>query len=243
MNRNQQLKPGYNQSARSSVKGKQLFNTMSLLKKEASPGDSYQIVLPKLSENKVIVAHTICLSFRFKNSNTKLWFLNNLGRQLVEGLKITMAGETLYDNNGESIMEIYKDLWLREKKRLWSNMVLLKNTRNILSGDDSKADTVDDVLLGAKQEVLKLKLGKILEGHGPYAPYNMGDFVYTIKLPQAKSIMVAQSGENVEGYRITDINLEFQSIEGEEIAKDTRGKYDIGRQLWFDRVQLLKTEV
>ena len=99
------------------MKGKRLFNTTLLLKKEAGPGDEYYMVQPKLSENKVIVPDTICLCFQFQNSNTKSWFLNNLGRQLVEGLRTTMAGETLYDSNGESVMETYKDLKLSEKTK------------------------------------------------------------------------------------------------------------------------------
>ena len=73
-----------------------------------------------------------------------------------------------------------------------------ENIRKILSNDDSAAKGVgntDDVLLAESQEVLKLKLGKVLEGHGPYAPYNMGDFEYRIKLPQGDKIMVALSGK------------------------------------------------
>ena len=51
--RNQQLEPGYNQSTKSGVKGKRLFNTTSLLKKEAAPQDTYYVTVPKLSQNQV----------------------------------------------------------------------------------------------------------------------------------------------------------------------------------------------
>ena len=46
-NRNQELAPGYNKTSRSTVKGKRLFNTTSLLKKEATPGDVYYVAIPK----------------------------------------------------------------------------------------------------------------------------------------------------------------------------------------------------
>jgi len=40
---------------------------------------------------------------------------------------------------------------------------------------------------------------------------------------------------------LTDINLEYETIEGSKLAKETRAKYDFGRELWFEYVTLLKT--
>ena len=114
----------------------------------------------------------------------------------------------------------------------------------MLSKDDSAATgqgNVDDVLLAKNQEVLKIKLGKILEGHGPYAPYNMNDFEHRIKLPKAEDIMVAQGGESVDGYKITDSNLQYETTEGPKLAKETKREYEIGCELWYDYTTLLKT--
>ena len=80
-----------------------------------------------------------------------------------------------------------------------------------------------------------------MEGHGPYAPYDMNDFEYRIKLPKAENIMVAQGGESVDCYKITDINLEYEIIEGPKLAKETKREYEIGRELWYDYTTLLKT--
>ena len=77
--------------------------------------------------------------------------------------------------------------------------------------------------------------------HGPYAPYDMSDFEYRIRLPEAEDIMVAQSGESVENYKLTDINLEYKTIEGPKLAKETKAEYDFGRELWYDYTTLLKT--
>ena len=245
-NRNKELAPGYNKTTKSSVKGKRLFNTTSLLKKEAAPQDTYYVTLPQLSQNQVIIPDTMALVFKFKNSNTKSWFKNNLGRQLVEGLRVTMNGEVLFDNTGESILETYKDLWLNDEKRasMLEYGIANQTIRKILSKDYSAAtggDNADDLVLAANQEVLKLKLGKILEGRGPYAPYNMGDFEYRIKLPKAENIMGAQSDESVGSYKLTDINLEYETIEGNKIAKETKQQYEMGRDLCFDYTTVLKT--
>ena len=76
--RNKKLAPGYNKTTKSSVKGKRLFNTTSLLKKEATPGDEYYVTMPQLGPNQVIVPDTMNLVF--KNGNTKCHFKNNVGR-------------------------------------------------------------------------------------------------------------------------------------------------------------------
>ena len=117
-NRNKELAPGYNKTTKSSVKGKRLFNTTSLLKKEATPGDEYYVTMPQLGPNRVIVPDTMNLIFNFKNNmNTKCHFMNNLGRLLCEALNVRVGGEVVYDNRGESLFGVYKDLWNSEAKR------------------------------------------------------------------------------------------------------------------------------
>jgi len=69
----------------------------------------------------------------------------------------------------------------------------------------------------------------------------MSDFQYRIILPEAKNIMVAQVGERVEGYKLKDIMLEYETIEGEELARSVREGFNIGRQLWYDYTSLYET--
>ena len=69
----------------------------------------------------------------------------------------------------------------------------------------------------------------------------MSDFQYRIILPEAKNIMVAQIGESVEGYKLKDIMLEYETIEGEELARSVREGFNIGRQLWYDYTSLYET--
>ncbi|CAB3998284.1 Hypothetical predicted protein [Paramuricea clavata] len=50
----------------------------------------------------------MALVFDFKNANEKSWFRNNLGKLLQKRLEIRLVGEKVYDNGGESLMEVYK---------------------------------------------------------------------------------------------------------------------------------------
>ena len=243
--RNSELKPGYKKTKYSTVTGKRLFNTTSLIKKEAWPNDTFYVRMPKLSPNQVIVPDTMNLTFKFNNSNTKSRFKNNLGRILCEGLTIQIGGEIVYDNRGEGMFEIYKDLWKSESKRegMLEYGIANENIRKLMSGDDSATTSGkdDDVLLEKNQKVLKIKLGKILDGQGPYAPYNMSDVEYRIKLPESDKVLHAQTGETAGTYKLTDINLEFETIEGEKLVGQVKSDYQTGRQLWYDYTTLLKT--
>ena len=244
--RNEELEPGYNYTTPSVIIGNRLFNRVSLLKKEGIPGDTYYVRVPSLSESQVIIPDTMNLVFNFENSNTKLRFKNNFGRILCKRLTVLFDGKAVYENREEGMFETYKDLWKSESKRkgMLQYGVANENIRKLMSGDDSATTSGkdDDVRLEKNQKILKIKLGKVLEGHGPYAPYGMSDVEYQIQLPESSEIMLAQTGQKVGRYKLTNMNLEFETIEGEELAANVRGVYVIGRDLWFDYTSMYKRE-
>ena len=121
------------------------------------------------------------LLFNLKNANTKSWFLNNLSKLLKKRLVVKFAGEIVYDNTGESLLEVYKDLWKPEFERndMVEYGIAWENLRKLISKDDSgptsgDAEKASDKLMydiyGTKQ---CLKLEKILSDHGLYVPYGM----------------------------------------------------------------------
>ena len=188
------------------------------------------------------------LSAKFKSGNTKSWFLNNLGRILVEKLQITVGGEVAYDNTSETLYSVYKDLWLTGKDR--GNMVDLgvmnENTRKLMSGDDSGDKTVvkDAMMAKVFDGRVRIKLGRILNDHGLFAPYYMlSDIRYKITLPSAGQIMVAQSRQSVAGYTLEDIKLEYETIEDADVYHNALNTYDIGRSLSYEHVTPFKREI
>ena len=69
----------------------------------------------------------------------------------------------------------------------------------------------------------------------------MSDVEYRIKLPESSKVLLAQTGQKIGTYKLTDINLEFETIEGEKLAKQVKSEYEVGRQLWYDHTTQLKT--
>ena len=164
------------------------------------------------------------LSLKFANRNTKSWFKNNLGRLLVDRLSINVQGVELYQSTGESLMEVYKDLWRSEEDR--DNRqdfgIANENVRKPVSKDDSankaaKTDGVLDLTIANMYDRMKIPLGKIL--CGPYTPCRMCDFEYRIPLPKSEKIMVAQTNETTGEYKLTDMHLEYEIIDSEELVK------------------------
>ena len=138
------LTPEYRRINKSEIKGTRSVNTITFNPNKANPGEEIYVNLPKLRPNVCIVPNSMFLSAKFKSGNTKSWFLNNLGRILIEKLQITVGGEVAYDNTSENLYSVYKDLWFTGKDR--GNMVDLgvmnENTGKLMSGDDSGNKTV-----------------------------------------------------------------------------------------------------
>jgi hypothetical protein len=210
----------------------------------AKPGEEIYVNIPKLKAYSVLVPDSMSLVFDFKIKNTKSWFRNNLGKLLQRRLEIRLAGEKLYDNDGESLLEVYKDLWLHKKQRddMVEDGIATEATRKKISKDDAANDDADATTLfgifGTKQ---RIRLGKILKDHGLYAPHNMAnDLQYAITLPKAEDIMNTQANEKVAGYTLENIELEYESIDNAELAREAESRYDAGRVLSFEHITLMK---
>ena len=236
--RSEQLTAGYKKTSvlAKDLRGKRCYIAASLLKKEATPEDIYSVSIPALNANECIVPDTMALSFKFNNSNTKSWFLNNLGRLLIDRLSINVQGFEVYQNTGESMLEVYKDLWRpdddRENRQNYG--IANESVRKLIFGDDSankaaKTDGVLDVTIADMCDRMKTPLGKILCDNGPYAPYDLCDFVYDITLPKSEKIMKAQTNEETGTYKLTDLQLEYEVFKSEGLAASVRGTYNTNR--------------
>ena len=117
MNRANELYPGYKRSKMSEIKGNRTRHVVTLNPNSANPEEDLYIDIPKLNPNLCLVPDSLKLLFHFKNANTKSWFLNNLSKLLKKRLVIKFAGEIVYDNTGESLSEVYKDLWKPDFQR------------------------------------------------------------------------------------------------------------------------------
>ena len=236
---NQELKPGYQVTQPTMVKGRRTQHVSSVIKKEGVPSDEYTVTIPKLSKKDVIIPDTMMLTLNFKNSNDKSWFVNNLGRQMQKELKVSYKDTYIYENTDKATYGTYEDVWKSENERgqLGNTGIANEAIRKVRSGDNGAPTTGDDHTLPKNNDILAIKLGKVFEGHGPICPHSMADIKYLIRFPKSEEIMIAQSGEQKGAYKIENINLEFEAINGNVIFRPTSDGFEKGRHLYYSYIQ------
>ena len=243
-----ELVPDYERFKDTNIKGKRLFNEVTFNPNKANSGEEIYINIPNLGTNMCLVPNSLFLTAKFKNSNTKSWFLNKLGRLLVHCLEVSVDGKVVHNNTQESLYSVYKDLWLTNKQI--TNMkdvgIMSENLRKLMSGDDSanKSDASDNILLKVLNGRVRIKLGQILNDHRLFAPYGMNSNIrYKIRLPKAEGIMVAQTNQTVDGYSLEDIKLEYSTIEDPDTYNAALSSYQVGRSLVFNHVTMMEREI
>ena len=245
-----ELKPGFRRSRMTTIRGPRTRSVVTFNPTTISPGEELYINIPKLKPSSCLVPGSLNLLFDFKNSNTKSRFMNNLSKLLAKRLQIKVAGETAYDCSGESLFEVYKDLWLTlgDRKKMIEQSVANENLRKLFSGDDSGkkvgddskvADALVQSIYGTK---LKKPIDKIICDHGLYTPFTMNNNpMYILTLPEADEIMTAQGGQKVEGYKLENLELEYETIENDVLASEVSSMYTTGRSLSYKHVTLMRT--
>ena len=230
------------------ITGKRLFTEVTFNPSVINPGESVYISIPTLGANMCLVPDTFFLTAKFKSKNTKSWFLNNLGKLLVKQLQVMVGSrEACYTNDQESLCSVYKDLWLPEDQR--KNMadvgIMNENTRKLMSEDDSADKTVvtDKTIIDVFDGRVRIKLGKILNDHGLYAPLDAGNIIkYKLIFPKADEIMVAQTSQKVAGYTLEDVRLEYSSIENPDVYNKALSSFE-SRTLVFEDVTFIDEEI
>ena len=117
VSRSNELSPGFWRSKMNEIKGTRTRHVITLNPNKVSPEEELYIDIPKLKPDVWLVPDSFKLLFNFKNANAKSWFLNNFSKLLKKRLVVKFAGEIVCDNTGESLLEVYKDLWKSESGR------------------------------------------------------------------------------------------------------------------------------
>ena len=149
---------------------------------------------------------------------------NNLGRLLCKELQIRIGLSPVYEN----LVIVYKDLWLPDEQRadMSEYGIATENLRKLMSGDDSAStsDKADNTLFKARGKRVKIKLTKILNNQGLFAPGALNGSI-EFKTPNASEIMIAQSGESVGDYVLKEPKLIYESIESSDAYSQAAAEY------------------
>ena len=111
---------------RMEITGSRTRHDLTFNPNSAKPGEEIYVNIPKLKGDSVLVPDSMALVFDFKNSNTKSWFRNNLGKLLQKRLEIRLAGERSTTTVGKAYWKFTKTYgYTTNSATTWWRMVLL----------------------------------------------------------------------------------------------------------------------
>ena len=222
------LLPTYRKLYPTPIEGRRTVISIALDQSKISLSSNVNYTFPKLSPGVCVNPDSIYISALFENTNTKSWFKNNLGRLLCKELQVRIGSMPVYDNKLENLIMIYKDLWLPDERRedMSEYGIATENLRKLMSGDDSasSANKDDNALFKARGKRVKIKLGKILNNQGLFAPNALNSSVEFNS--SAGEIMIAQSGESVGDYALKEPKLIYESIDSSDMYTQAEKEYE-----------------
>ena len=104
-----------------------------------------------------------------------------------------------------------------------------------MSGDDSgsasSSNIEDKMIADLYKDRLEIPIGHhVLGGQGVFAPRALDvDFDVDIRFAMGKDIMEAQSSQSIAGYKVTNLNVEYQKIKSPELYSEAEQSYISGR--------------
>ena len=213
----------------------------------ANPGETLYVSVPKLDVNEVIVAGSLALVFdinlKLTGAHANNYLVQNVSRALVNKLAVKFAAATVQDTDSYNIYKTFEDLFLSRDKR--ENMlregIQSVDLNRIRSGaGDKKTSGVDEenalnAVYGTKY---RINLDHpILTDHGvfyPQALYN--DLVFELTLAPAHEVVKGTTSSNVLGYKLENIQMEYEVIRSKTLADEATSEYKSGKEFAYDYV-------
>jgi len=147
------------------LKAERCVHRITFNPSSASPMETLYISIPKLSNHVVIIPGSVGLLFNLNlptSGQANNTIVNNLGRCLIQRMKISLGGELLQDTNRYDLYQTYHDLFMtkedRENKLLEGISDLAFRKHRTAAGD--KGTDAKDVALN-----LLRSMGQNLEYH------------------------------------------------------------------------------
>ena len=241
------LLPSHSEKVLGAMKAERTVKRITFNPTEANPGETLYVSVPKLAVNEVIVAGSLALVF---NINLKLtgahannYLVQNVSRALVDKLVVKFAANTVQDMDGYDIYKIFEDLFLSmdERANMLREGIQSVDLNRIRSGSgDKKTSGVDEenalnVVYGTKY---RINLDHpILTDHGVFYPQALhNDLVFELTLAPANQVVKGQTSSNVLGYKLENIQMEYEVIRSKTLADEATSTYNSGKEFAYDLV-------
>ena len=239
------LLPSHSEKVLRAMKAERTVNRITFNPTSANPGETLYVSVPKLANNEVIVPGSLALVFdinlKVTGAHANNYLVQNVSRALVDKFIVKFASTIVQDTTSYGIYKTFEDLFLSRGER--ENMLREGIQSTDLNKLRSDAGDKDDSNVG--RNALNVVYGTkyrinldhpILTDHGvfyPQALYN--DPVFELTLAAAHEVVRGSDGTKL-GYKLENIQLEYEVIRSKTLAADAISTYDSGKEFAYDLV-------
>ena len=240
------LLPSHSEKVLGAMKAERTVKRITFNPTEANPGETLYAHVPKLVDNEVIVAGSLALVFNINlkvtGAHANNYLVQNVSRALVDKFVVKFAATTIQDTDRYDIYKIFEDLFipLHERANMLSEGIQSLDLNKIRSGaGDKKTSGVvaENTLNGVFGTKYRINLDHpILTDHGVFYPqafYN--DFVFELTLAPAGRVVNGSDPAKL-GYKLENIQLEYEVIRSKTLADEAMSTYISGKEFAYDLV-------
>ena len=238
------LLPSHSEKTFNAMKAERTVKRITFNPSEANPGETLYVSVPKLAQNEVIVSGSLDLVFNLSLSggHANNYLVQNVSRALVDKLQVKFAATTLQDTDGYDIYKIFEDLFLSltERANMLSEGIQSLDLCKIRSGaGDKKTSGVDEEnkLNSVYGNKYRINLDhQILTDHGVFYPQALfNDLVFELTLAPASQVVNGSDASKL-GYKLENIQLEYEVIRSQFLADEATSEHTSGKEFAYDLV-------
>ena len=196
----------------------------------------------------LVFALVFNINLKVPGAHANNCLVQNVSRALVDRFVVKFAATIVQDTAGYDIYKIFEDLFipLHERANMLSEGIQSLDLCKIRSGaGDKKTSGVDaeNTLNDVYGTKYRINLDHpILTDHGvfyPQALYN--DLVFELTLAPAGQV-VNGSDPSKLGYKLENIQLEYEAIRSKSLAGEVMSTYSSGKEFAYDLVMRERVE-
>ena len=240
------LLPSHSEKVLGAMKAERTVKRITFNPTSANPGETLYVSVPKLAKNEVIVPGSLALVFdinlKVTGAHANNYLVQNVSRALVDKLIVKFASTIVQDTTSYGIYKTFEDLFLSrdERENMLREGVQSTVLNKIRSGAGDKATSSVDAenalnpVYGTKYRI-NLDHASLTD-HGvfyPQALYN--DLVFELTLAAAHEVVRGSDGTKL-GYKLENIQLEYEVIRSQSLADEAMSTYAGGKEFAYDLV-------
>ena len=226
------------------LKAESSLNRITFNPSSANPGEKITVNIPLLTDNVVIVPGSVYLSFTLKvGGHTNNTLVNNVGRNLVEQLKVSFGGETLQTTERYDLFQTYHDLFLDDRDDRLRQGICSSNMRKLRTpaGDRVESNSKEVGLAAIHNTKYIIPLDHpVLSDHGGLYPKALTQpLIFEITLPKVDQIVNHDKNEKDKApptFKLTNIELEYRCIVSDSLSHEATSTYQVGKGFYYENV-------